>query len=99
MSSSSSTHQLTLPGFAFQSLVSALNNPPDDPLQALTKLHEPYKNKIDPEVQPRIYQGLIKKKLKFGEFYCPCKLQNTLENICPCVEFRETRHCHCELFK
>lgn len=29
---------------------------------------------------------------------CPCKLDKGEHNICPCVEFRETKKCICKLF-
>ena len=37
--------------------------------------------------------------------YCPCRLQKTPENICPCAEFREQMadpefegYCHCRFY-
>lgn len=30
--------------------------------------------------------------------YCPCKIQKTEENLCPCNEFLETQECHCKLW-
>ncbi len=45
-----------------------------------------------------ISKGLVKAKETLGEYYCPCKLAKTEENICPCVEYRETAKCHCTLF-
>jgi len=37
--------------------------------------------------------------------YCPCRLQKTPENICPCAEFREqladpdfSGFCHCRFY-
>ncbi|NLI70741.1 MAG: hypothetical protein GX364_07765 [Firmicutes bacterium] len=51
----------------------------------------------------RIIAGLIKKFENFGDFYCPCRLENNADNVCPCKETREnllTREkcCHCGLF-
>ena len=40
-----------------------------------------------------IIEGLKKKN-----GYCPCKIQQTPENLCPCDEFIETKHCHCNLW-
>lgn len=45
-----------------------------------------------------ITEGLAKAKEMLGEYYCPCKLAKTEENICPCVEYRETAKCHCTLY-
>src|SRR5271157_4545737 len=39
---------------------------------------------------------------KFGNFYCPCRIQHLEENICPCTkaqkEIDEQGHCLCMLF-
>lgn len=40
-----------------------------------------------------IMEGLLKKG-----GYCPCKVQKTEDNLCPCNEFLETEHCHCNLW-
>jgi ferredoxin-thioredoxin reductase catalytic chain len=55
--------------------------------------------KINEENADTIHEGLEAKKEKFGARYCPCKLDNSQKNICPCVEFRTNGHCHCELFE
>lgn len=41
---------------------------------------------------------LIREGLKQTGGYCPCKLERTEENRCPCLEFRATARCHCGLF-
>ena len=39
---------------------------------------------------------------QFGEYYCPCKIKKTTENICPCLnaqnEINQNGHCHCLLY-
>ena len=49
-----------------------------------------------------IITGMLKKKEKFGDYYCPCRVQRIDENVCPCVhvhdEVKEKGHCHCKLF-
>lgn len=55
--------------------------------------------KINTEIEEVIHQGLEHKKQTFGARYCPCKVANSIENICPCVEFRFDHHCHCGLFQ
>ena len=45
-----------------------------------------------------VTEGLAQAKETMGEYYCPCKLEKTEENICPCVEYRETATCHCTLY-
>jgi ferredoxin-thioredoxin reductase catalytic chain len=41
-------------------------------------------------------------KQRLGEYYCPCKIQRTPANICPCAdaarEIAENGRCHCNLF-
>ncbi|MCE5286697.1 MAG: hypothetical protein LLG02_12735 [Pelosinus sp.] len=54
--------------------------------------------RINTEMEDTIYQGLEQKKQAFGARYCPCKVVNSSENICPCYELRTERHCHCRLF-
>lgn len=53
---------------------------------------------INKRVEHLILNGFKNKQDKFGERYCPCKIDNIPENICPCLELRTTNHCHCGLF-
>jgi ferredoxin-thioredoxin reductase catalytic subunit len=41
----------------------------------------------------------LRKGFKKKGGYCPCKLEKSDDNICPCVEFIETGKCHCGLFE
>jgi ferredoxin-thioredoxin reductase catalytic subunit len=41
---------------------------------------------------------IIVEGLKNKEQFCPCKLQKTDENLCPCDEFIKTGVCHCGLW-
>jgi len=50
-----------------------------------------------------VLEGLMQKKETYGDFYCPCRLENVPENICPCLETRTNRvlkegSCRCGLF-
>lgn len=54
-----------------------------------------------------VLAGLEKRKEKFGEFYCPCRVvignkKKDKEIICPCVfhrgEIEVQGHCKCNLF-
>lgn len=50
-----------------------------------------------------VLEGLMQKKDAYGDFYCPCRLENVPENICPCLETRMNRvlkegSCRCGLF-
>ncbi len=50
-----------------------------------------------------VVEGLLQKESMFGDFYCPCRIENIEENICPCLEtrsgsVRRDGHCRCGLF-
>ena len=54
-----------------------------------------------------VIKGLLAKKQKFGEIYCPCRVvtgnkEKDKEIICPCVfhrgEIELQGHCLCNLF-
>ncbi len=50
-----------------------------------------------------VMEGLMGKKRRYGDFYCPCRIENDLDTICPCVETRQNRVlktgcCRCGLF-
>lgn len=49
----------------------------------------------------RIKTGLERKKMKYGEAYCPCVApsSHSEDTICPCKEYRETGICHCKMYK
>jgi len=51
----------------------------------------------------RVIEALIKKREKYGDFYCPCKGAIVPENVCPCEETRDgsvevSGRCTCRLF-
>jgi ferredoxin-thioredoxin reductase catalytic subunit len=61
----------------------------------------------DARVVDGLIEGLIRRKLKFGDYYCPCRVVSgnadiDRANVCPCqtheAEIAETGHCHCNLF-
>lgn len=50
-----------------------------------------------------VLEGLLEKKEKYGDFFCPCKADNVPKNICPCLETRSGRvlregSCFCGLY-
>ena len=61
-----------------------------------------FKVNPDEKVINIIVEGLLKKEEKFGARYCPCRIQNTQENICPCIyhkdEIKKDGACHCMFF-
>lgn len=56
----------------------------------------------DQKIASAIIKGLIMKEKKFGKRYCPCRIGNVDENVCPCIyhkeEIEKDGHCHCTLF-
>lgn len=52
-----------------------------------------YKINVDEKHVDLIIKGLLK-----GNGHCPCKIQKTDENLCPCDEFIDTGVCHCKLW-
>jgi ferredoxin-thioredoxin reductase catalytic subunit/DNA-directed RNA polymerase subunit RPC12/RpoP len=55
------------------------------------------------EMKEEIVGGLLAKRDRFGDFYCPCRLEHTEDYQCPCRPTRggdvERRgRCHCGLF-
>lgn len=40
----------------------------------------------------------LKKRIKDNGGYCPCKIQKTRENKCPCRQYRDTQDCDCGLY-
>lgn len=48
-------------------------------------------------------KGLLAKKERYGDFFCPCRYNNDPENLCPCLDARSNRvrkegRCLCGLF-
>ena len=61
----------------------------------------------DPKKLSMLFTALARRKARYGEFYCPCRVvtglpEKDLLSICPCEphlrEVAETGHCMCELF-
>jgi len=55
------------------------------------------------EMKEALVEGLLKKHQRFGDFYCPCRIDNIQENVCPCIFTRQgdvekNGRCHCGLF-
>ena len=46
----------------------------------------------------QIITGLDRNTYLWGKPYCPCKIQHTPENICPCVDMMEKKECKCGLY-
>ena len=57
----------------------------DERLDAFAKL----RNFTFNEDKQDLLEGLLAKKEKYGDFYCPCRYDNIPENICPCLKTRQ----------
>lgn len=67
----------------------------------------PYHLNPDSVVVENIIRGLVRNKIKYGHWYCPCRKvmgdrEQDLRNICPCEvhkqEIEEQDACECGLF-
>ena len=80
--------------------------PPDEPEREIRQRADEFarlRNYKFNEMKERIVQALIKRREKYGDFYCPCKARIVLENVCPCKETRDgsveiNGRCTCRLF-
>jgi len=61
----------------------------------------------DARIVEALIEGLVKRKARFGDFCCPCRVvtgnpQADRRAVCPCetheAEIAETGKCHCGLF-
>ncbi len=55
------------------------------------------------EMKEEILQGLLGKNRRFGDFYCPCRMEHTPEFQCPCKPTRggdvdRNGKCYCGFF-
>jgi ferredoxin-thioredoxin reductase catalytic subunit len=53
---------------------------------------------VNKEVEDIVVAGLMKNLAEHKAMYCPCKTQHIMDNMCPCKDLRENKHCHCMLF-
>jgi ferredoxin-thioredoxin reductase catalytic chain len=61
----------------------------------------------DAKIVEALIEGLSRRKVKFGDYYCPCRIvtgnaEADARMVCPCAtheaEIAETGKCHCALF-
>lgn len=61
----------------------------------------------DPRLVTALVDGLVRRKARFGDYYCPCRVvtgrvEVDRRNVCPCetheAEIAETGKCHCGLY-
>ena len=51
--------------------------------------------KLNPD---KTYVEKLIKAIYKNNGYCPCKLEKSKKNICPCEEFLEKKECKCKFF-
>ncbi len=65
--------------------------------------------KLNPDLKQLdwVFDGLVARKKRYGEFYCPCRVvsgnkEEDKKKICPCFwhkdEIKKWGHCLCKLF-
>ena len=56
----------------------------------------------DPTMLKFLLDGLLNKRERYGDFFCPCRLSTAPENVCPCSTHKEdikkNGYCNCHLF-
>ncbi|MBU2567595.1 MAG: ferredoxin:thioredoxin reductase [Elusimicrobia bacterium] len=66
-----------------------------------------YKLNPDAEIVETVLEGLARNKIKYGRYYCPCRIvtgkpAEDQPKACPCrwhkEEIERDGHCHCNLF-
>jgi len=62
---------------------------PKDEIYERVNTYAQLRNYVFNEDKELIMEGLLSKKEKFGDFYCPCRFDNIPENLCPCLETRQ----------
>ncbi|MFH1431562.1 MAG: ferredoxin-thioredoxin reductase catalytic domain-containing protein [Nanoarchaeota archaeon] len=82
-------------------------------LEKISKSSKEYADKAELKLNPDkkirafVLAGLAKRKIKFGEYYCPCRVvsgnkEEDKKKICPCFwhldEIKKDGHCLCKLF-
>lgn len=76
---------------------------PEEEIRARIENFAQLRNYKFNELKEPLVEGLLKKHERYGDFYCPCKIDNIPENVCPCLETRQGSverdgRCHCGLF-
>ena len=65
---------------------------PQDPETEIRERVDTYarmKGYVFNEDKKEVMQGLLQKHEQFGDFYCPCRLENIPDNVCPCLDTRK----------
>jgi len=55
------------------------------------------------DIKEELIEGLLGKHKRFGDFYCPCRMEHVLEYQCPCKPTRggdveKNGRCYCGFF-
>jgi len=52
----------------------------------------------DKELVDMVLSGLASNELRYGQRYCPCLVKHSDDSICPCLDYRTIKLCHCGLY-
>jgi len=75
---------------------------PQPPLEEITErinIYAELRSFVFDEDKDIVLEGLLGKKAKFGDFYCPCRMEHNQMYVCPCQETRtgfvlKNGHCY-----
>lgn len=62
---------------------------PEEEIRERVDTYAKLKGYVFSEDKELVMEGLLEKREKYGDFYCPCRLEHIPENVCPCLK---TRH-------
>ncbi len=71
---------------------------PEEEIRERVDTFASLKGYVFSEDKELVMEGLLEKKEKYGDFFCPCRIENIPENVCPCLktrhnEVRKEGHC------
>ena len=65
--------------------------PPHEEIRERVDTFARLKGYVFSEDKELVMEGLLEKKEEYGDFFCPCRIENIQENVCPCLETRQNQ--------
>ena len=62
--------------------------PPEEEIRQRVDMYAKIQGYVFNEDKELVMEGLLEKKEKYGDFFCPCRIENVAENVCPCLKTR-----------
>lgn len=83
--------KLEITGPAAQEEIPARKYPesPEEEIRGRVDTYAGLKGYVFNEDKELVMEGLLEKKEKYGDFFCPCRIENVAENVCPCLKTRQ----------